>query len=220
MILFENHVDIKTGEIFDHYFKKDVEYIRDIVDEDGEKINFLHVKPFFGRKIARLGLRYRLPVNMLDFLSKFVDTGVIDPSLIASHIEIIDGRNKTLTRDKKASHGLWLQYQEYAGRSPDLELKIVIDDEVSLEQLKDYITDHWGVIEAGIKAKPRLHKRTIIRPHLNAKRDYRVLALLESGLTYDDVALQIQKEYPGYVPTYMAIQKIKSKVKATHEVEL
>lgn len=224
MILFENHVNVKNGEIFDHYFKKDIEHIRSLLDKDGRGLDYLHISPIHSRAIARLSLRYRFPTNMLSFLSKYIATGEIDPSLITSHIKIVDGRNKTLTQDTKASHGLWLQYQDDAKRSHrnshDLELKIVIDDEVSREQLRDYITDHWDVIEAGIKAKPSLHERAIIRPHLNAKRDYRVLALLESGLTHDEVALQIQKEYPGYSPTYMAIQKIKAKIKALHEIDL
>lgn len=208
MILFENHVDVKTGEIFDHYFKKDLEYVRSLTKENKQKLQNL---------TAKLALRYKFPANMVNFLSEFIDTGAINPSLISSYIRIVDGRSQTVTRDKEASHLLWKQYQENIQRfpthSPEYELKIVIGDEVSREQLRDYITEHWDMIEAGIKAKPRAHERSIFRSHFNAKRDYRVLALLESGLTHDEVALKIQQEYPGYSPTYSDIQKIKSKVK-------
>lgn len=217
MILFENHVDIKTGEIFDHYFKRDVEHIRGLMHEVRPMVQPANDKPMFITSMVDLALRYKFPMNMVNFLKKFIYTGEIDPSLINSYIRIIDGRSETLTEDEEPSHELWKRYQESVARSSKTlqsELKIVIGDEVTREQLRDYITDHWDAIEAGIKAKPKGHERSIIRPHLNAKRDYRVLVLLESGLTYDEVALQIQKEYPGYAPTYMAIQKIKSKVKS------
>lgn len=208
MILFENHVDIKTGEIFDHYFKKDIVYIRGLAKEE---------KQDGTNPVVSLALRYKFPANMVSFLDEFVETGMIDPSRISSNIKIVDGRNKTLARDGEPSRVLWKEYQNdtqrYPRLSPEYELKIVIGDEVSREQLKDYITDHWNVIEQGVKAKPRAHERAIFRPHLNAKRDYRVLVLLESGLTHDNVALQIQKEYPGYSPTYSDIQKIKAKVR-------
>lgn len=216
MILFENHVDIKTGEIFDHYFKKNVEHLRRLTKEQRDEIDFLRDKPMFVTPLIRLCRRYKFPSNMDKFLECYVYTGEIDPSLISSNIQIIDGWGKTVTNDDKPSRDLWESYQENVERFPDSliqqELKIVIGDEVSLEQLRDYITMHWDAIEVGIKAKPKMYERSIFRAHLNAKRDYRLLALLESGLTYDEVALQIQKEYPGYVPHYMAIQKIKSKV--------
>lgn len=216
MILFENHVDIKTGEIFDHYFRKDVEYIRGLTKEQLEEVVLLRDKPMFVTPMIRFCRRYKFPTNMDSFLEYFVLKDVIDPLLISSNIKIVDGWGKTVTKDSQPSSGLWTSYQESVEAFPDTliqqELKIVIGDEVSLEQLRDYITMHWDAIEAGIKAKPKMYERSIFRSHLNAKRDYRLLALLESGLTYDEVALQIQKEYPGYVPHYMAIQKIKSKV--------
>ncbi|MGB4768910.1 MAG: hypothetical protein WBP20_00430 [Candidatus Microsaccharimonas sp.] len=220
MILFENHVDVKTGEIFDHYFKKDVEHIRESISKEKPYTELSNEMPKPLNLVLGLALRYKFPVNMVDFLGAFVVSGIIDPSLISSQIKIIDDRNEILTADKESSHETWKQYKDVAARLPapfNAELKIVIGDEVSREQLRDYITDHWDAIEVGIRAKPKAYERTIIRPHLNARRDYRLIALLESGLTYDEVALQIQKEYPGYVPTYMAIQKIKSKIKGLRD---
>lgn len=215
LILFENHVDLKTGEIFDKQFERDVIKLRSMEPAS------LTAIPSKGETnpMIRFIIKYGFPPEMVDFLYNFILTNEIDYSLIISGMYLVSDATKKAIGwggNESDSYIVYDGIATYNQTKERQELKFVIPAKVTLKQAKDFLTRNWDFIKdqqpnyLGANDK---NKADTIRPHFNAKRDYRVLELLESGARYNDVALQIQKEYPGYSPTYMEIAKIKSKLK-------
>lgn len=221
LVLFENHVDLKTGEIFDKQFERDVIKLRSMEPHE------LALIPSTGGStpLARFNVKYGFPAEMVEFLFSYIVNNEIDLSLIRSGMYIVSDATQKAVGWSGTDEESFIAYDgiaTYNQTKSRRELKFIIPANVTLKQAKDFLTQNWGFVKdqqshyLGVNDKA---KADTIRPHFNAKRDYRVLELLESGAKYNDVAVQIQKEYPGYSPTYMEIAKIKSKLK-TKDIEI
>lgn len=218
LILFENHVDIKTGEIFDKQFERDIKSLRSM-----NRDTLMAIPPkgstHKAQPMARFIVKYDFPAEMANFLYEYIVNDNIDALLIHSGLYLVSDATQEAVGWGDNQEDAYVVYDGIATHNQTKnrsELKLVIPPKVTLKQAKDFLTLNWDFVKEqqsnylGKNDKKLVDK---IRPHFNARRDYRVIALLEKGLSYKEVAIEIQKEYPTYSPTYMEIAKIKSKLK-------
>lgn len=216
-ILFENHVSINRGKatIVDKAFERRIKELRELgwerILQHGEQ--FGDIAPF-----DLFMYEYKFPKQMKDFLYHFIITdGEIDYTLIKDGLLLVSDLDELMT-DGTSDNGYIEQYgaiEDNSDRFATPELKFVIGHDTTLKQAKDFLTRNWQFVEDHQKLWRQDHEREgkTIRPHLNSKRDYRIIELLEQGFNPAYVSTQIEKEYNGYAPTYMAIAKIKSRIK-------
>ncbi len=217
-ILFENHVNSKTGVIDDKVFERRINKLREL----GPERMLRPGGQFWERSLFDWFMyEYKFPKTMRDFLYHYiVSDGEIDYTLIKDGLLLVSDLDEAATDIEDGDeHERYLEeydaIDDNSDRFATLELKLVISHDATLKQAKDFLTRNWKFVEQHQKAWRQDHERDskTIRPHLNSKRDYRVMELLEQGLNFAQVSTQIEKEYKGYAPTYMAIAKIKSRIK-------
>ena len=215
-ILFEKHVDIKSGVIFDKEFEKDIIQLRSMGKEmlkDDLTPNHTDRKSPF----VRFVLKYKFPISMIDFLYSYVLDGSVEFKEITSGMYLVSDVDKTAIGRGSTPEGVYLTYDQIrsAGghQKPSDELKLILSASTSLKQAKNFLTDNWDFIKSK-QPLYRINEEPIgtIRPYFNAKRDHRVLELLETH-SIDEVTIMISKDYPTYHPTYMEIAKIKSRLR-------
>lgn len=184
-ILFENHVDSKSGVIFDKEFERDILTLRAMGKRMTERVvdgkGWSKYPPLF-----RFIWKHKLALPMYDFMYHFALDGTIDFTRIQSGLSIVDDEDV---------------------------LKIAIAPGATKKQVIDFINEQWGAIEEVQKDYMiPLFPDGRVRQHLNAKRDYRMLELAET-MSLNDVAAKISQEYSPYSPTPKEISKIKDQLK-------
>lgn len=184
-ILFENHVNIKTGVIFDKEFERDVLKLRDIGDSMKQRTTggkgWNKYSP-----LLRFIWKHKLAYPMYDFLYVYALDGTIDFT--------------------KISTGLLLEDDDYS-------LKLVISPDATKKQIKNFIDEHWqDISNAQAENMIPFYPEGKAAVHLNAERDYRMLELAET-MKLNDVAARIAQEYRPYSPTPRDITKIKDRLK-------
>lgn len=184
-ILFENHVDSKSGVIFDKEFERDILTLRAMGKRMTERVvdgkGWSKYPPLF-----RFIWKHKLALPMYDFMYHFALDGTIDFTRIQSGLSIVDDENG---------------------------LKIAIPSGTTKKQVVDFINEQWNAIEEAQKGnKVPLYPDGRVSQHFNAKRDYRILELAET-MKLNDVAAKIAREYSPYSPTPKEISKIKDRLK-------
>lgn len=213
-ILFENHVDSKTGEIFDKDFAADILRLRTLASEmrnplpAGNRGKLDRLPP-----LVRFLLKYKLPEMMDDFIYQFALNGTIDLSLISSGMLLVDGREQVAVGSNSTPEEAYRQYIKEQEKYGSQDIVLVFRRGVTLRQAKDFLSEHWYGFVLPHQSMSRFFggMNTRIRPSFNAKRDYRVFELAKT-MKPKLVAEQIIKEYPGYYPTYVEIAKIKKRL--------
>lgn len=209
-LLFENRVNTKTGEIYHKEFERDILKLRSLGDAmlKKDRGGVMMSSPF-----RRLILKYEYPRVMVGFLYKYALDGAVDFYLIDSDMLLVSEPDKTAVGSKKAAHEAYERYRKDIDRYGDRDLKLIISPNTTKKEVIDFINTHWKSF-----VSPKQHKSFFygsssrIREHYNAKRDYRIIELLETHKPKAVVEL-ISKEYPGYYPTYVDIAKIKRRLK-------
>lgn len=223
-ILFEDHVSTIRGKvtIVDKAFERRILELRKLGQEKMSSREILSVQGFDLPGMSPFELfmyEYKFPETMKGFLCHFIVEDEIDYSLIESALYIASDLDETLRDDSTTDeHRAYLSKYGEVGENLDrpasMELKFVINHDTSMKQAIDFLRRNWEFVEQhqGLWRQDNERKGKI-RPHLNSKRDYRIMELIEQGLNDAQISTQIEKEYKGYAPTYMAIAKIKSKIK-------
>lgn len=184
-ILFENHVNIKTGNIFDKEFERDILKLRNMGDGMIQRTKggkgWSKYPPLF-----RFIWKHKLALTMYDFLYNFALDGMIDFTRISS------GLSFEVSDDK---------------------LKIVISPDATRKQIINFINEQWDEIhKAQTFNMVPLYPDGKVKQHLNAERDYRMFELAET-MKLNDVAAKIAQEYHPYSPTPSDISKLKNRYK-------
>lgn len=184
-ILFENHVNTKTGNIFDKEFERDILKLRNM----GKAMTHHTVGGKGWSKypaLFRFIWKHKLALPMYDFLYHFALDGTIDFTKIRTGIFLED----------------------------DDTLKLVISPDATKKQIKDFIDEHWQDIrKAQAENITPLYPDGKAAVHINAERDYRMLELAETTKKLNDVAAKIAQEYHPYSPTPRDISKTKYRLK-------
>lgn len=189
--VFESHVDIKSGEIFDKEFEEDILRLRTLGD------NMLKRTEQYGNRwdsytpFFRFTLKHKIPRSLHRFLYLFIQTGEIKPALIKPMVSLISeahGKKYGDGDDPEAS------YEYYAERR-EKELKLTIGADVSIKQIKQFLDNHRHEIETMQEGYRKLDAPKISRPYINAKRDYKIVELHRQGFSDGEIAKQISKEY-------------------------
>lgn len=208
-LLFENHVDTKTGEIFNKEFERDILKLRAIGagmthHDSGEKV--------VATPLRRLLVKYGFPYLMHNFIYLYALNGTVDYEQIISGLLLVcevDGVAVGAGNESEA----YEKYKSNQTLNGDTDLKLIINPNSTKKEVMQFLDIHWESF-----VKPRAIEGVLIgtperiREHYNAKRDYRVLELLEDHKP-KDVSIMISKEYPGYTPTYVDFAKIKKRRK-------
>ena len=209
-ILFENHVNSKTGEVFDKEFERDTLKLRSLgadmlkKDRPGGMLS----TPF-----RRFILKYEFPYLMRDFLYLYAIEGTIDFHLIESGMLLVSEADKVAVGSRADESKAYRSYKDTRSKHGDDDLKLVLNPNSTKKEAMQFLDMHWDSF-----VKPRRSKSFLyglserVREQYNAKRDYRVLELLEDYKP-KDVSIMISKEYPGYTPTYVDFAKIKKRRK-------
>lgn len=184
-ILFENHVNSKSGHIFDKEFERDILKLRAL--GDGMKHRTVNGKGWSKYPpLMRFIWKHKLALPMYDFLYHFAIDGTIDFTEIRT--------------------GLSIECNE-AGT------KLLISPDATKKQIISFINDNWSDIQtAQYHDMTPLYPDGKIQSHFNAERDYRMLELAET-MNLNDVAAKIAQEYRPYSPTPRDISKIKHRLK-------
>lgn len=210
--LFENHVDVRTNNIFDKEFERDVLSLRadermasSAYDDEGREIEPSRLEKFL--------IKYDFPDAMSGFIYEYIKNDVIDFRRIRSGMYLVSEADDTGAGYDVSPEENFHFYIQDKYDKPNYELKLVISPYATINELRDFIT----VNQEFIRNKQKLYKHTeevsgVIRQQYNAKRDYRIMELLETHKP-KEVAIMISKEYPGYAPTPMDISKIKHRLK-------
>ena len=224
-ILFENHVSINKGKvtIVDKTFEKRIQQLRKLGREKMLLHKILHVQGFDWSGMSPFEIfmyEYKFPGTMKDFLCHYIVSDEIDYTLIRDGLYLVSDLNESATDGvTEDEHKLYLkeygEISENSDRLATMELKLVISHDTTMKQVHDFLKRNWEFVERNQGLWRQSHERDskTIRPHLNSKRDYRIMELIEQGLNDAQISTQIEKEYKGYAPTYMAIAKIKSRIK-------
>lgn len=224
-ILFENHVSINKGTvtIVDKSFEKRILQLRKIGQKEMLTHKNMSVQGFAFSGMSPFELfmyEYKFPETMRDFLFHYILSSEIDYTLIRDGLYLVSDLNESATNGvTEDEHMLYLKKYGEVGENSDrfasMELKLVISHDTTLKQVNDFLKRNWAFVERNQGLWRQSHERDskTIRPHLNSKRDYRIMELIEQGLNDTQISTQIEKEYKGYAPTYMAIAKIKSRIK-------
>lgn len=209
-ILFENHVDTKTGDIFDKEFERDILKLRllgaDMLKKDRPGV-------MMSAPLRRFILKYEFPYLMRDFLYIYAHEGTIDFQLIGSGMLLVSEADKVAVGSRADESKAYRSYKDTRSKHGDDDLKLVLNPNSTKKEAMQFLDMHWDSF-----VKPRRSKSFLyglserVREQYNAKRDYRVLELLEDYKP-KDVSIMISKEYPGYTPTYVDFAKIKKRRK-------
>lgn len=223
-ILFEDHVMVTKNKItvIDKVFERRIEELRKLGKDKMSLRETLSVQgyDFSGMSPFEIFMyEYKFPEAMREFLYRYIVNEEIDYTLIQDGLYLVSDLNESATDGiTDDEHSLYLkkyaEVNEDSDRFASMELKLVINHDTSLKQAKNFLTRNWQFIQQNQEHWRQSHDREgKIRPHLNAKRDYRIMELVEQGLNDAQISTQIEKEYKGYAPTYMAIAQIKSRIK-------
>lgn len=223
-ILFDDHVLVTKNKIIiiDKAFEKRIQELRKLGQEKmslSENISvqghdFSGISPF-----EIFMYEYKFPEAMREFLYHYIVKDEIDYSLIRDGLYLVSDLNESATDGvTDDEHSLYLkeygEVDEDSDRLASMELKLLINHDTSLKQAKDFLTRHWKFVQKNQEQWRQSHEREgKIRPHFNARRDYRIIELVDQGLNDAQISTQIAKEYKGYAPTYMAIAQVKSRIK-------
>jgi hypothetical protein len=212
MVLFEKHVDVETGEIFDKEFERDILTLRSM----GADMNVVKRTDEWHSKykpLYRFMWKYELPPALYSFVYLFALEGTIDPSTIGSTMMIISDKHEEAvgkSDDLKASYNRYVDSRvKYEGG----ELKLLIGADVTLKQAKEFLEENWNYIQSRqSEYKSMFDTNGTVRPYFNAKRDYRIVALHAEGLKDAEIAKIISNEY-GIPLTYKKVWEIRKKLK-------
>ena len=173
---FEQHVDIKTGEIFEPEFKEHVQCLRDnknILDKAGYPESMY--PSMLTKFIRHFGFRF----EMKDFIRNFILNNEIDFSLMRSSLSIIcEHDNSYILNISDIDVESYIE--DYADT---LELKIIIPPRATINEIIEFVRLHKDFI----KEKQALFgtlKRT--RSKKNIKRNLRVMELIDNGKSYKE----------------------------------
>lgn len=213
-IIFENHVDSDTGEIFNHYLRNDIHTLRER-EANGEATSE-------DLSLKWLLLKYRFPVEMRGFLINFVYGGDIDYSLFKPRIYFVDNLQKIVISDSNDPEDGWNKLQSRSKlsklMSAESERKIVLEGNVTTEEIQAFLARNGKRITEQQFVNPSInyiHSRGVTYDK-SLRLEYRILELIEDGAAKQNALWQVANDsrFEGErIPTEKQVSDIKKKIR-------
>lgn len=112
--LFENHVDLKTGEVFDREFERDISKLRSLGESMKNKTGTKGWAKY--PALVRFIWKHKLPPTMYEFIYQYALDGTIDFEKITSGMLIVSEKDELAVGEGIDEKEGYSKYRQSAGK--------------------------------------------------------------------------------------------------------